>query len=859
MSKSSSKNTVAAAVAAALSAVVAGPLHAQTPPAAANAAATAAAADQPADTSGLEEVIVTGTRQKGLEAAQSPAPIQIISSSELLDTGKPDLIDALAQLVPSFVAQSFGGDMSNQTLQARLRGLSPNDVLILVNGKRRHTTANLAVDAGSPYQGGAGADLNFIPLSAVDHIEVLTEGAAAQYGSDAIAGVINIILKNNTSGGGVDATYGGFFDGGGTTTKVEGEAGFQPVERSFFDVTAQVYNHGHTDRGDIDPRVIDPANIDPADGATYPSTNMVYAPGWPNVNLIQGDAEVHSKLVAYNAGFNFADDVQFYSFGTYGYKDAQSYENYRVPTKSAYTDPTTGITTYQYPYGFNPLEESKEEDFQLNGGFKGAVADWNYDLGTGYGEDHFAMYTIDSTNADLYAETGASPTNFYDGKFIATQWTTTLDIDRDFEVGLAGPLNVAFGGEYRRETYLLGPSTEPASYLGGGAQSFPGFAPLNAVNAARKSYAGYVDFAAKVIDGLRLDAAGRFEHYSDFGNATVGKLTARWDIVPQFAIRGTISSGFRAPTLAEEHYTAVNVGPTTAFGQLAPDGPGSALLGLGTGLQPERSTNLSFGLVFRPLENLSATLDAYQILLTNRVVGSGTIYGSINGVPYNGAINVNEALAQSGLSIDPQVLATGSTGVDLFANGIDTRSRGVELSLQSPNDYPFGHIDWSVAGSYEYSVVTREIASPAGLGGQPLFDATALAELTTATPRLVLNLGAHWSLSAFYVDLHELIYGPSADYQNDNGDGPTGIPIYYRNQIGTIPLTNLELGMTLRKSLTVAIGATNLFNRYPEQINPALTATYDAADDNSGVQKYPSFAPFGIDGGFYYARVGYKF
>ncbi len=249
---------------AAVLAAAASSLLALSPAARAQTVATAAS-QTPAPTE-AQEVIVTGTRVKGMEAAESPAPIQIISSTELQNTGKPDLIDALAQLVPSFVAQGYGFDMANQTLQARLYGLSPNHVLILVNGKRRHTTANLAIDGG-PYQGGAGADLNFIPMDAVDHIEVLTEGAAAQYGSDAIAGVINIILKHDASGGSAEGLYGGYFDGGGDTTKVGANAGFEPFNDSYFNVTAQDYNHGHTDRGDIDPRVLYPGYIDPADGA----------------------------------------------------------------------------------------------------------------------------------------------------------------------------------------------------------------------------------------------------------------------------------------------------------------------------------------------------------------------------------------------------------------------------------------------------------------------------------------------------------------------------------------------------------------------------------------------------------------
>lgn len=811
-----------------------------------------------AEQAATQEVIVTGTRQTGLEAAESPAPIQIVSVQELKDTGQATLVNALAQLVPSLVAQTGGTDMTNNTLQARLRGLSPNDVLILVNGKRRHTTANLAVISG-PYQGGAGADLNFIPIDAIDHIEVLTEGAAAQYGSDAIAGVINIILKRGSSGGSADATYGQYFDGGGDTSQVGANVGFEPLSNSFFNVTAEDYNHGHSFRANVDPRVTDPHNIDPADGGTYPLTNMPYAPGYPYLALGGGDAEVHEKQVSYNSGFRLADGVQFYSFGTYGYKEAESFEGFRLPNVAYYENPTTGVYTYPYPYGFDPLEQAKETDYQLNGGFTGIVDDWTWDLGTGWGEDQFGAYTIDSINAQLYKNTGASPTNFYDGTFVAGQWTTTLDVARDFDVGLAGPLNIAWGGEYRREEYKILASNEPASYILGGGQSFPGFSPSNATNASRKSYAGYLDFAANPLSGVRLDVAGRYEHYSDFGDAKVGKVTARWDVVPAFAIRGTLSSGFRAPTLAEEHYTALNVGPTSAAAQLAPDGAAGALLGLGTGLKPERSTNLSLGLVFRPLDNLSATLDAYQILLTNRIVGSASFYGSINGTPYPGAGSVIAAIDASGLAIDPVVLATGTLSAVTFMNGIDTRTRGVDLTLQSPNDYPIGHIDWSIAGTYNYTALTREIATPAQLGSQAVFSPTILSNLTTASPRLVVNLGAHWTVSSFYVDLHEIIYGHSDQWSNDGGNNPQKIPIYYDNEIATIPITNLELGMHLNKRLTLAIGAQNLFDRYPNQINPAILAAYDAYYQSGGQGKYDTFSPFGFDGGFYYARTVFTF
>src|SRR6202453_1739864 len=320
-----------AALAALTFAIAALALHAG-PSLAAPADATSA------PSSDMQEVVVTGTRQSGVAAADSPAPIQIVSSESLRSTGAPDLRTALAQLVPSLQMEAFGFDEGGQTLLARLRGLSPNHVLVLVNGKRRHTTANLAVDSGSPYQGGAGVDLNFIPLDAIDHIEVLTEGAAAQYGTDAIAGVINIILKKNSSGGKLDGTYGKYYDGGGNTGDVSGNAGFEPLDGSYLNITGESRNHGTRNRSGIDPPAI--LSLD-----TYPNSNMTQVPGYPYLNMIQGDAEIHTRLAMLNSGFQVGGGTEFYFTASYGDKEAASYENYRIPERVSYANPGTGVTT----------------------------------------------------------------------------------------------------------------------------------------------------------------------------------------------------------------------------------------------------------------------------------------------------------------------------------------------------------------------------------------------------------------------------------------------------------------------------------------------------------------------------------
>jgi iron complex outermembrane receptor protein len=804
----------------------------------------------------LSPIIVTGTRQSGLRAEDSPAPVQIISGEALKTAaGNPDLLTALSQIVPSFVMQAFGNDLAGETLQAKLRGLSCNDVLVLVNGKRRHTTANIEIDAGDPYQGCAGVDWNFIPIDSIEHIEVLTDGAAAQYGTDAIAGVINIILKKNSSGGSVSGTYGNYMDGGGNTGDVSANAGFAPIENSYLNLTAEVRHHGDSNRGAIDPRVINAVN-----SGTYPNDNVVNAPGYPYLNGQEGDAEYELKIFSLNAGFDFGNGEEFYAFGTYGDKRAAAYQNYRTPSKVSYTD-AAGVTTYPFPFGFDPQESTHETDYSATAGFKGVIAQWNWDLSSTFGGDKHDIYTLNSANNGVYGATGdPTPSNYYDGLLQTTQWTSTLDLNRDFDVGLAGPLNVACGAEYRRETYTVGAGV-PISYIDGGAQSYPGFTPSDAGAHDRRNEAVYLDIAAKPVAQLRVDAAVRDEHYSDFGGATVGKLTARYDFAPEFAVRGTASNGFRAPTLAEEYYSATNVTSSTATVQLPPNSPGGRLLGLGNGLQAEHSVNFSMGLVWRPTPGVEATLDFYQISITNRVVATGNLDGTLNGVPQDSAAAVNAAIAANGNSLDPDVVKNGTTGVALFANGIDTRTHGADLVFNFPNDYAFGHVNWSVAADFNQTILTRVPGTPAQLLGLTLYNAEALSDITTASPKYAIDLGAFWTAGNASINLVEKIYGPASETEYDDADNPQNKLEAFDSSTGVTAVTNLDLGYRFNSHVAMNIGALNLFNRYPDKLNGVLLSHYDtlAYNDNMGVQQYPSFSPIGIDGGFYYARTTFKF
>jgi iron complex outermembrane receptor protein len=791
------------------------------------AAVAAPAADAGATNAGV--VIVTGTRASGLKVENSASPIQVLDATSLQRTGQPDLIQALSQNLPSLNAQAFGGDMANMTLSARLRGLSPNNTLVLVNGKRRHGTSNLAV-LGGPYQGGAAADLNYIPVAAIDHIEVLQDGAAAQYGTDAIAGVVNIILKQNYKGGTANVNGGGYGDGGGHTGDATANIGLTPFTDAFLSVTVETKYHGFSDRGGIDPRVNDPANL-----AALPQ--LANHPGYPYVNHISGDAQYRQHIFAANFGADLTPDINLYSFATYGKKKARAFENYRTP------DRLPAI----YPTGFSPQEVFHEEDWAFTAGLKGKLpGNWNWDVSSTYGKDTADLGVANSANIALFTDTGSTPTEFSAGKFVASQWTNNLDINREFDIGWATPLTFAIGLEHRRDEYEIG-AGDAASRYKEGSQSFPGFSLTDAGKHSRNSKAGYINFSSQPIKGWTVDLAGRYEHFSDFGNAKVGKLTSRYDFSPTVAVRGTYSNGFRAPTLAESYYSATNVGPRTAFVQLPPNSAGARLVGV-NGLRPEASTNISAGIVLNPAPNVAITADAYKITIRDRIVGSGSLYGS------GGAVNspaVTAAILANGNVLDPTVV---QTGINIFSNAVNTRTSGMEFVATLNSNYGnAGRVDWSLAANYNKTEVIKINQAPVELQPQTLLDKTAISDLETASPKVRVNLGALWKYGDWTVNLRENFYGKSSELQSS--DGAT----YYETEIKPTALTDLEVSYQYNKAWTFSIGANNLFNQYPNHVNANLLAEQRANLDNAAVTVYPSFSPFGINGGYYYARVGFKF
>lgn len=791
----------------------------------------AAWADDDDAAAAVDEVVVTGTRLSGLRASDSPAPIEVVDAAILARTGKPGVVEALAQTIPSFNAQPFGGDASNLKLAARLRGLSANHALVLVNGKRRHGTSNLTVSVTGGFIGAASADLTFIPVSAIDHVEVLTDGAAAQYGTDAIAGIINIILKRQGQGGSVSATGGAYYEGDGKTGALSGNVGFSPVDGAFLNLTAEIRYHGYSDRGEADQRLFTPANrANPA---------LPLLPGYPYVNKIYGDARYRLAVAAFNAGY-VRGDTEVYAFGTYGRRYGASRQNFRLPS----------VAPGVWPQGFTPVITADEDDYSIAAGVRGkAFGDWTWDLSTTYGRDDNAIGNIGSVNTSLLADRGASPTSFHNGDFIATQWTNNLDVSRSFEVGLAGPLNVAFGVEQRSESFEIKAGDEASRYKTG-AQAYPGFGLTDAAKHKRDNIGAYLNLAVEPIEGLLIDAAVRAEHFSDFGDTTVAKLTARYDFNEAFALRGTASTGFRAPTLAEEYYSATTVTPTQAGVRLPPNNAAAALLGVEP-LDPEKSTNFSIGLVAHPLPRLSATLDLYQIEIEDRIVSTGTIYGLQNNIVRSPAVTA--AIRANGNLLDPTVT---STFISTFVNGADTRTRGAELIVSYATDFgAWGAVDWSLGANYNQTKVTKAYPSSPQIAtsGQVYLDKTAISYLETAAPKYKISAGAHYRNGPWSVSLRETLYGP-ASILADGGSNNN----YVKNTNGAKVITDLDVDYQVTSQFKVSWGAANLFDVRPDDMHPTTYAASLAVGGN-GVAKTLTFSPFGINGGYYYARLTYEF
>ncbi|MCV4271613.1 TonB-dependent receptor [Pseudomonas capsici] len=770
----------------------------------------------------LSTVVVTGNR--GAEqrtVTSSPVPIDVVSARQLQSTGKPGLMEALSAVIPSLtLPEKTGWDASGMARAPNLRGLSAAEVLVLVNGKRRHTSATLNINGINT--GAAPADLDFIPISAIDHVEVLRDGAAAQYGSDAIAGVINIILKADTSG--TSVTNAGIgYDGKKQTVQQSLNKGFEIGDGGIVQLALDARSQNDDNKASANGYTYEQA-LDRAGKSTYGGY------GTPKINLL---------TLGYNAELPVNDDFSLYSFTTYSRRKAEQGQNFRLPTI------TNTITTGPngYPAGYVPIWYIDEEDFQAAFGAKGQVGEWDWDLSSTYGRNEAEQGTERNQNPSLGE---ATPNHFTSGTWIATELTTNLDFKRGFDIGLQKPLDLSYGFEHRRDGYEVregdwasyangGYCVAPGNCASSGAQVTNGISPDEASSATRNSVASYVDVGFNPLPQWYLGTALRYEHYNQGVGATrSGKLTTRYDFTPEFAVRATVSNGFRAPSLANSLFSArsttygvVNgVYQSINFGVLPVASDAARALGA-EDLKPERSTNFSLGFTLTPTERLSLTTDAYVINIRDRITLTGTLLGN----------EVTQVLQDNGIN--------STSGGQYFINGADTRTKGVDVVGNYSQDLgAFGSVKWTAAFNWNQTEILSYKASTTILGtSYDLMDREARNDVTGIQPKTKLILGGDWSIDRFNINLALTRYG---SYKEVNDSGNRSLDRIYAAKW----ITDLDVGYSLTKDLNIAVGAKNLFDVYPKK---------QGIPSNTMTSSYGTYSPFGFTGGYYYTRLTYAF
>ncbi|AMJ56022.1 MULTISPECIES: TonB-dependent receptor [Stenotrophomonas] len=759
----------------------------------------------------LDTVIVTGTRVADRTVAESQSPIDIITPEALQSTGTTELATALARALPSLnFPRPALTDGTSGIRPAQLRGLSPDQVLVLVNGKRRHTSAMINVN-GSIGRGSSAVDINAIPIAAIERVEVLRDGASAQYGSDAIAGVVNIVLKGSGKGGSLAVDYGQYSAGDGNKYQLSGDTGV-----SFGDGRGSVHFAGQISQQDESNRA------GPYQGTTPNTGNF---PSIGEKTFVVGDPRVDATAASVNASFNFSDSISAYASALLSNRDITSFAFYRSPNHSG----QTALLAQTYPDGYVPQINQYSKDRSLVAGVKGNTeSGWTWDVSVNHGENTLDFHTRNSINYSLGVN---SPTSFYDGTLKYQQDIFNADITKSLDWGLAYPVTLSFGGEYRREKWEQN-AGELNSYTGSGAQGFGGFTPTNEVHNDRHNYALYAGLEADLTEKFSAGLTGRYEDYSDFGDKFSGKLSARYAFTDKVALRATASSGFRAPSLAQQSYQAVT--STIINGVFVDRGTfpttSAAAQALGASpLKAESSTSYSVGLVLQPVDRLYLTVDAYQIDIDDRIVLSTNI-------TTNAAANA--LLAGLGL---PQV-----TAFSYFTNGVDTRTRGVDAVSSYTIPFAASNLELTAAYSYNETEVKKFIASPAVFGSlgitQSLIGRDEIGRIEDSFPRDKAIVSGTWRSDRWELGLSATRYGSftvrnSATASRDQTYDPKWV-------------LDASASFKASENWKLTLGADNLLDEYPDR-------TADLQNSTWGMLPYSNYSPFGFNGAYVYGRISY--
>ncbi len=813
----------------------------------------------------IEEVITVGTRTIGRVATDSPVPVDAFNADAFDRTGATEVGRALQLLAPSFnFSSSTISDGTDALRPATLRGLGPDQTLVLVNGKRRHGSALVHVN-GSVGRGTAGTDLNAIPMSAIQRIEVLRDGAAAQYGSDAIAGVINIVLKDNTEGGTLSASVGEYSEGDGENTLVSYNQGVSVGSGGFFNFGLEYRDRGPTNRAGLNGNCLY-THLTPCvalgGGVNQTTEPREIAANRDNFRI--GDADSQHLSATANVGIPLSDGKEFYAFATFSDRENLSGGFFREPD-SAGDNPvfmwtgapvSDGINSF-IPDGFSPSINTQVDDLSINAGVTGETAGgWNWDASFGYADNEFAFTIENSINASLVSATGTSPRSAFAGELGLGLTTLDFDMVKQQDWG-----SLAWGVAYREDSYEIeagqeesyrdydanpdGSPFNPAINGDAGIEVFPGFSPANAVDEDRDAVSIYVDAEYDASDRLLLGGAVRAEDYSDFGSTVNAKGSFAFNATDTVMIRGAVSTGFRAPSLQQQFFNSVSTqfqgGVAVQIGTFRTDSALAQAIGIPR-LEEETSTSVSVGLVLQPSDAWTVSLDYYDIQIDDRIVYSGDFSPGLDPV------------------LDAALLAAGANRAKFFLNAADTGTTGFDVVANYSTALGSGDFYLSIGANVTETEIDA-VNVPRSLAAIPnaadiVFPAFDRSILTEWQPEDRFSISGNYAQRNWDLNVAVNRFGEYAVLDGGN-----------RQVFGAKTLLDAQFRYHVNENVTLKIGGNNITDEVPDQNTVGQSRTGNIVDGaGSTVVNTPGVfvfsrrsAPFGINGAYYYVGADFSF
>ncbi|WP_281324412.1 TonB-dependent receptor [Flavobacterium sp. IMCC34518] len=780
----------------------------------------------------LDEIVIVGSRNPNKSKLETTVPIDVVNLAKIRNvTPQTSINDILTYMIPAFNSnRQSSSDGTEHIDPASLRGLGPDQTLVLINGKRRHTTS-LVNYQNTTGNGSVGTDLSAIPASAIKRIEVLRDGSAAQYGSDAIAGVINLVLKEN-SGLEVNTTYGQTSRNDGQTTNLNLNYGHKLGDKGgFINLTAEFNNREKTNRSQNHNLIIfDQSAYDNYFAYDFSNPNarqidddLLAASGLSrdDFNFQIGDAKIQNIQGFVNSMIPLSQNIEFYASGGFSQRNGTGFGFRRLPSE------TENVVPELFPFGFQPELKSDISDASLISGLRFKFSDWKLDVSNTVGQNVFKYEVSNTNNFSLGVN---SPTDFNAGNHSFLQNTLNADISRSFKT-IFNELRFAFGTEYRTEKFQISKGEE-ASYINGGAQSFPGFSPLNEVNQKRNNFSIYTDVEVDFSDKFLVGVAGRFENYSDFGNTFNGKLSSRYKITDTFFVRASISTGFRAPSLQQQYFnniaTDIVDGKNLNSGIFRNDSDIAKQLGIPE-LKEETSKNYSFGIVYSPLKNLHFTVDAYQIKIDNRII----LTGNLGNDPYGDPVPELQALFET----------YGAQTGRFFTNAINTSTKGIDFVADYDMNIGNGNLAVSLLYNFNENKVDDKLNNiPSIFIGQEdvYYGPQERSLIETNTPKNKGTLSLNYAINKFNFLVRNTYFGEVIR----NGF-PFGISQTHKGKT----VTDLSVAYKITPKIQFVLGANNLFDVFPDR------QVYE--NSYFGVFKYAP-VQMGTTGAYYFGRLSFK-